>query len=69
MAAKGLRTAVTDVLEHCSDVRGGMALRRPARAEPDQGLRYASLHGYFTGKIRSVGPTQRWSLCVSAMFR
>ena len=69
MAAKGLRTAVTDVLEHCSDVRGGMALRRPARAEPDQGLGYASLHGYFTGKIRSVGPTQRWSLCVSAMFR
>ena len=69
MAAKGLRAAVADVLEHGRNVRGGMVLRRPVRTEPDQGLGYAALHGYFTGKIRSVGPTQRWSLCVSAMFR
>lgn len=61
VAAEGGRTAVTDVLEHGGDVRGGMAPRGPVRTEPHQGLGYAAFHGYFTGKIRSVGPTQRWS--------
>ena len=62
VAAEGWRAAVADVLEHACDMCGGMVPHGPVRTEPDQGLGYAALHGYFTGKIRSVGPTQRWSL-------
>ena len=67
--AKGGRAAVADVLEHGGDVRGGMIPRGPVRTEPDQGFGYAALHGYFTGKIRSVGPTQRVSYGAVATFR
>ena len=62
-------TTVAYVLQHRSDMRGRMIPRSPCRTEPDKGFGYSAHHGYFTGNIRSVGPTQRVSYGAVATFR
>ena len=57
MAAKGLSTAVTDMLEHGRLVRGGTAPRGPRRSEPPQGLLYSTLHGLRLDGEEEVGGT------------
>ena len=53
--------AVADARQGRTDVWGRMTGFQIRREEVGESRVYAPLHYSFTGKMRSVGPTQRWS--------